>query len=208
MVICFYCFCSDLCSEAHNGCSDWVKYWVHTGHLHIDGLKMSKSLKNFISIKDYLSNGWTLNPADDLRIYFLHHKYHSTLHFSRDRIQESAVYRHKMEEFFAQVMRLKDSFSRRSQCVFSAEGPQSARIREKLSYVKKSVKDSLMRDFDTPAVMRLLAELVSVTTSQILFAFADTSVPLCPIFSVQKYISSILSIFGLRFHQVLQNEYM
>lgn len=37
-------------SEAYHGCKQWVNYFIHTGHLHIEGLKMSKSLKNFISI--------------------------------------------------------------------------------------------------------------------------------------------------------------
>lgn len=34
--------------------AQWSNYFVHVGHLHIAGLKMSKSLKNFISIQDYL----------------------------------------------------------------------------------------------------------------------------------------------------------
>ena len=29
----------------------WVNYFLHTGHLSISGLKMSKSLKNFITIR-------------------------------------------------------------------------------------------------------------------------------------------------------------
>jgi cysteinyl-tRNA synthetase len=29
----------------------WSNYFLHTGHLHISGRKMSKSLKNFITIK-------------------------------------------------------------------------------------------------------------------------------------------------------------
>ena len=33
------------------GCSQWVNYFLHTGHLSIEGLKMSKSLKNFITIR-------------------------------------------------------------------------------------------------------------------------------------------------------------
>lgn len=32
----------------------WVRYFLHTGHLTISGCKMSKSLKNFITIKDAL----------------------------------------------------------------------------------------------------------------------------------------------------------
>jgi len=37
-------------SQAYHNCAPWVNYFIHTGHLHIEGLKMSKSLKNFITI--------------------------------------------------------------------------------------------------------------------------------------------------------------
>ncbi len=35
------------------GCGEvmWVHFFLHLGHLHIEGLKMSKSLKNFITIR-------------------------------------------------------------------------------------------------------------------------------------------------------------
>lgn len=36
--------------QAYHDCRQWVNYFLHTGHLHIQGLKMSKSLKNFITI--------------------------------------------------------------------------------------------------------------------------------------------------------------
>ena len=32
----------------------WVHYFLHTGHLHIEGRKMSKSLKNFLTIREVL----------------------------------------------------------------------------------------------------------------------------------------------------------
>jgi hypothetical protein len=35
----------------HDGCRQWVNYFLHSGHLEIEGLKMSKSLKNFITIR-------------------------------------------------------------------------------------------------------------------------------------------------------------
>ena len=38
-------------SQAYNNEPNWVKYFIHVGHLHIKKLKMSKSLKNFITIK-------------------------------------------------------------------------------------------------------------------------------------------------------------
>lgn len=44
-----YISISDI-TQAHHNCGAWVNYFLHTGHLHIEGLKMSKSLKNFITI--------------------------------------------------------------------------------------------------------------------------------------------------------------
>jgi len=38
-------------SEAYHANDNWVQYFLHTGHLTIAGCKMSKSLKNFITIK-------------------------------------------------------------------------------------------------------------------------------------------------------------
>ena len=38
-------------SEAYYKSDNWVRYFLHTGHLTIAGCKMSKSLKNFISIQ-------------------------------------------------------------------------------------------------------------------------------------------------------------
>jgi cysteinyl-tRNA synthetase len=40
--------------SAHYGLKakgQWPRYFVHTGHLHIRGRKMSKSLKNFITVE-------------------------------------------------------------------------------------------------------------------------------------------------------------
>ena len=53
--------------EACFGCQQWVNYFTHTGHLHIVGLKMSKLLKNFVTIRQALEHG----TARQLRIMFL-----------------------------------------------------------------------------------------------------------------------------------------
>lgn len=53
-------------SEAENVCcgnNEWVDHWVHTGHLHIQGQKMSKSLKNFITIRELLQPSSSTLPS-------------------------------------------------------------------------------------------------------------------------------------------------
>ena len=66
--------------QAHNNCMEWVDTFIHFGHVHIDGLKMSKSLKNFITIKELLGGddnggGETKVTADDFRLFCLLHHY-------------------------------------------------------------------------------------------------------------------------------------
>jgi cysteinyl-tRNA synthetase len=41
-------------SGSGSGGGPWAGAFMHTGHLHIEGLKMSKSLKNFITVRQVL----------------------------------------------------------------------------------------------------------------------------------------------------------
>lgn len=42
-------------SEANNN-NNLANYWMHNGHINVDGIKMSKSLGNFILAKDFIKN--------------------------------------------------------------------------------------------------------------------------------------------------------
>lgn len=57
----------------------WVRHWIHTGHLNIMGLKMSKSLKNFVTVREYLDghSAGREAAAEDFRMFCLMHKYSS-----------------------------------------------------------------------------------------------------------------------------------
>ncbi|KAJ3738586.1 tRNA synthetases class I (C) catalytic domain-containing protein, partial [Lentinula detonsa] len=65
-------------SEAYHDCPTWVNYFVHTGHLHIEGLKMSKSLKNFITIDEILQK----YTARQIRLTFLTQLWNAKVDFS------------------------------------------------------------------------------------------------------------------------------
>jgi cysteinyl-tRNA synthetase len=59
---------------AYHGIENWSSFWLHTGHLHLKGdVKMSKSLKNTISIKDILKS----YKSDEFRMFCLlsHYRY-------------------------------------------------------------------------------------------------------------------------------------
>lgn len=63
--------------EAHYDIENWVNYFLHCGSLRIAGLKMSKSLKNFITIREALKH----YSARQLRILFLMHNWNDVLDY-------------------------------------------------------------------------------------------------------------------------------
>ena len=59
--------------------------WMHTGMLRVDGEKMSKSLGNFLTLKEVLD----AYPADAVRLLMLQTHYRAPLDFSRKRLEGS-----------------------------------------------------------------------------------------------------------------------
>jgi cysteinyl-tRNA synthetase len=64
----------------------FCKYWIHTRHLLVDGEKMSKSKKNFYSLKEIKERGFS--PMD-LRLTLLSSHYRSQMNFSWKALEQS-----------------------------------------------------------------------------------------------------------------------
>ena len=58
-------------SESYTGQVPFAKYWMHNGLLQVSGEKMSKSLKNFFTIQDFLKH----HSANTLRFFVLSNHY-------------------------------------------------------------------------------------------------------------------------------------
>lgn len=65
-------------SVAANG-AEFARYWVHNGFVTVESEKMSKSLGNFITIRDALNE----YPAEVLRLFLVSKHYRSPLDFAR-----------------------------------------------------------------------------------------------------------------------------
>ncbi len=64
----------------------FCNYWIHTRHLLVDGEKMSKSKKNFYSLKEIKEKGFS--PMD-LRLTLLSSHYRSQMNFSWKVLEQS-----------------------------------------------------------------------------------------------------------------------
>merc|ERR1711902_412329 len=86
-------------SEAYFDNDNWIRYFLHSGHLTIAGCKMSKSLKNFITIQEALKQ----HTARQLRLAFLMHSWKDTLDYSENAMELSISYEKTVNEFFLVV---------------------------------------------------------------------------------------------------------
>ena len=71
-------------SEAAHG-TTFARYWMHNGFVNIDNEKMSKSLNNFLMIKDIL----TSYHPESVRLFLLSSHYRSPIDFSDQNLKES-----------------------------------------------------------------------------------------------------------------------
>ncbi|OHB06817.1 MAG: cysteine--tRNA ligase [Candidatus Zambryskibacteria bacterium RIFCSPLOWO2_01_FULL_48_25] len=82
--------------ESISGKKPLVRYWLHTGFLNISSEKMSKSLGNFLTIRDVLAKG--VSPLA-LRYYFLTAHYRTPMDFSWEALEAAQNAYRKLKEF-------------------------------------------------------------------------------------------------------------
>uniref|UniRef100_A0A8D3BTD3 Cysteine--tRNA ligase, cytoplasmic n=1 Tax=Scophthalmus maximus TaxID=52904 RepID=A0A8D3BTD3_SCOMX len=149
-------------SEAFFDNDNWVRYFLHTGHLTIAGCKMSKSLKNFITIKDALAK----NTARQLRLAFLMHSWKDTLDYSSNTMESAVQYEKFMNEFFLNV---KDLLRAPTDITGQFEKWEAAEVELNTSFSdrKSAVHEALCDNVDTRAAMEEMRVLVNQSNSYI-----------------------------------------
>lgn len=179
-------------SEAffENDC--WVRYFLHTGHLTIAGCKMSKSLKNFITIKDALEK----NTARQLRLAFLMHSWKDTLDYSSNTMESAVQYEKFMNEFFLNV---KDILRAPTDITGRFEKWEAAEmeLNDGFHNRKSAVHQALCDNVDTRTAMEEMRVLVGQSNSYIA---GRKSAKLKPnrllLESIAVYLTDMLKIFG------------
>lgn len=183
-------------SEACYDCKQWVNYFLHSGHLHIDGLKMSKSLKNFITISEVIKE---YGPRA-LRILCLLRKYNAPMDYSVNAMENARNIEKIYASFFDRVRQAMRHLKIGHEQMWNARDKAFAAY---LSQAKTSVRAFLSDDFDTPGAMQVLGELVRETNAYMAPVFRggamspDERPVSLLVRGVANYITSMFRIFGL-----------
>jgi cysteinyl-tRNA synthetase len=79
-------------SRCAHGTRVMANVWMHNGFLQVEGEKMSKSLGNFITIRQLLDEGW---DGVVLRYLMLKTQYRQPINWTRSGLQEAALELHR-----------------------------------------------------------------------------------------------------------------
>jgi cysteinyl-tRNA synthetase len=142
-----------------------VKYWIHTGHLNVDDIKMSKSLKNFITIEEALNSYW----PEAIRIMMLSMHYSAAVNFD----EKSAVDAQSTAEKISILMhRVSGSAERKSartadilKRIFAPleddmNTPES--LKEVIGFMKESLAKTKMTEEEKGEIKYVLQEIETV----------------------------------------------
>jgi cysteinyl-tRNA synthetase len=79
-------------AESCSGKVPFVKYWLHTGLLNVDGEKMAKSLGNFWTVKDALNE----YSPEVLRFFLVYAHYRSPIDFTKEQLEDAKKNYHRL----------------------------------------------------------------------------------------------------------------
>jgi len=176
-------------SEACHGCSQWVNYFLHAGHLNIHGLKMSKSLKNFITIRQALAE----HTPRQLRLLFLQQAWDKSMLYSDQVVDDAKAKEALFKNFFGAVKASlrEDATGSDANCAWREEDKAlNACVVATMSKVHAALSDN----FDTAAVIMELCNLVS-EANKYMSAVATPRHLLLR--KAAAYVTHILRIFGV-----------
>lgn len=85
---------------------EFVRFWMHNGHITVNGQKMAKSLGNAYSVSDLLDKGYT--PAA-IRYEFIKAHYRQRMDFNETNLNGNQAAIDRLEDFLRRLTEVKDS---------------------------------------------------------------------------------------------------
>lgn len=189
--------CEEAQSCAYHDRPQWTNYWIHIGHLvTTDDVKMSKSLKNVISIKEFLKH----YGSDQLRMLCLMTSYHTHVHFSDDILLDVGSVLSRFVSFFQETKHFLENSSSYHHINNHNE------ILATLESTAQSIDAALRDDFDTRKCIAELQKFVLLVNKSIgridatdnaVSGSTATGNDLIAVQASQNFVRAVFTLFGL-----------
>ncbi|VVC04944.1 Cysteine--tRNA ligase [Candidatus Burarchaeum australiense] len=141
-------------SEAASG-KQFVKYWLHTGFLTVNGEKMSKSLGNFVTLRDVL----TEHSPNAVRMFFAMAHYRSPIDYNPDQIRQAEATVERIFNFMDNVAEALEKKEKKSVKDKALENEAKNKFR--------NFHHFLAQDFDVPTAITFMFSMMTSTYSHL-----------------------------------------
>ncbi len=163
--------------EAISGKEPFVKYWMHTGFLTIKGEKMSKSLNNFTTIRDFTEK----HSPRVLRFLILKYHYRSPVDYDEDKIGQLYRELEKIDQFLSDINTAEKNSTPKTE------------IEKIIEKYKVKIDEALNEDFNTPIAIASLFSLITEINPKI------KNLALSDIKKITSFLKEIDTVFGFIF---------
>lgn len=175
--------------EAVSGKKPFVKIWLHTGFLLVKSKKMSKSLGNFITIRDFLKK----YPPEILRFIILSSHYRSSIDYNES-LAINAVNSIKTIKDFLEKLKLISSSPKPLFKKFKRANikPQALSIKTNIKKYEELFNQAMEDDFNTPKALATIFNLISSLQDKI-WRISPAQAK-----EVIRFLNKKLDIFGIK----------
>ncbi len=182
-------------SEAACGCT-FAEYWMHSGMLQINSEKMSKSLGNFLLLRDVLKE----TDKNVLRMLMLQTHYRSPLDFSQERLNEAGTSLERVKNLYERLLWMADNAQEKDATLDTAE------ISAALISLREDFTEAMDDDFNTAgAVGKIFGFVGSLNALLPGEGIAITDADL--VCSAAETLCELMGVLGIEITSAVDDEY-
>ncbi|NJE75869.1 cysteine--tRNA ligase [Thermococcus sp. ES12] len=136
-------------TEACTG-HEWVRYWLHTGFLMVNGEKMSKSLGNFVTIREMLER----YDPEVIRLFVLQRHYRSPLDYTEEGMEHA---KNNLERLYNTLENIRVAMERAE--ISFKWGEEEFEAYEAIRSAREKFYEAMDDDFNTAEAMKAVFEI-------------------------------------------------
>lgn len=165
---------SEACSS-----KQFVKIWMHSEHLVVDGKKMSKSLGNFFTLRDLLKKGFN---GSQIRYLLLQTHYKTQLNFTFAGLDASKESLQRLNGFIQRLLEITNTES---------HNKHRPILEKTLTAFKQALSDDLNISVALAAIFEMVREINSLCDANQL-----SQIEASEVISLMKQFDSILGVLS------------
>ncbi|MFA4669369.1 cysteine--tRNA ligase [Pyrococcus kukulkanii] len=183
-------------SEACFG-HEWVHYWLHTGFVMVKGEKMSKSLGNFVTVRELLQR----YSPEVIRFFVLQKHYRSPLDYTEEGLQHA---KNNLERLYNTIENIRVAMERAE--ISYTWGEKEFKAYEAIREGRRKFYEAMDDDFNTAEALKAVFEVANAINKYLTETERPKESILRKALEFFKIVSEVFGIFEDYFREEKKGE--